>query len=167
MRNHTAAQAHIAVVQHSRLTWRDSPLGFWKHQLAFGVASFDQLAGRVRLAVAGFSCQLTQPRCVACHPTAILRREFGRLQPRVIMPLYRPQGVGGHVFAGYKPGFVLTDAALPHGLYGFERCTPRFNPTNAQPRALTQRVKTQAHMLAHHPPAVAFDQPGRFGDVLV
>ena len=117
--NDTAAQADLTLVQHGRLTRRNGPLRFLKHQRAFGVVCPDQMAWCVKLAIAGFGGQRAWRWRVACNPTAIVCSEFRRLQPWMIVALHGPQGVGCHVFAGNKPGFVRASATLAVGLNRF------------------------------------------------
>ena len=55
--NNPTAQAHLAVVQHGGLAWRDGPLGLLEMQLALRGSNGGQGAGGVGLAVAGLRAQ--------------------------------------------------------------------------------------------------------------
>ena len=81
-----------------------------------------------------------------------------RQQPRVIVALHHPQGVVFQVFARHKPRRMLACTA---------RGTAGFDATNAQPLALTQGVKTQAHVFAHTATPLVAHRPRCAGDVAV
>ena len=98
--NHPAAQAHLALVQHGGLAWRDSPLGLLEMQLALRSVGCSQGAGGIGLAVAGLGTQRgggllgRDSRRSAGDPAAVLRAEFGGQQPGVVVALHHPQRVG-------------------------------------------------------------------------
>ena len=62
---------------------------------------------------------------------------------------------------------MLACAALARCLQGFQLRAFGLDAANAQPLALAQRVKAQAHMLAQHAALIAFDQAGCLRNVTV
>ena len=158
--DHATAQTDIAVVHHRRLAWRDRPLRLREIQRKVlrrsgaGVHSTRSIG----LAVACFGSVRVGVGCGrARNPSGIHGDQAARLQPRVIVPLHHPQGVGRHVLAGHKPGRMFATAFLR---------TPRFQPANAQSLPLAQGVERQPDVLCNRLAFVVFDRARRMGCLL-
>ena len=165
--NHAAAQADIALIQHCGLPWRHCPLRLLKHQFTSAASGTAQFAGSVKLPVTGLGGHRAGCRRGGRHPTAVLGAELGGLQPRVLVALHHPQGIGLKVLAGDKPRRVLADAAQSAPLHRLKFGAPGFHAANAQALALAERVKRQAHMLAQNAALVVLDRAGCLGNVAV